>query len=152
MASPIVFTYNNPRTNLINNYFENASKSPLPGLSTLTLYGLQSPNILVNGVKLTLQIYGNTVDPKDAATSLKIENCTIIASSATNTLGTLSYVVQYQNPVPGSDPILNRGRAANTPSYVNAASGIFSNYLFGNVIFQRDLSTKNRTISIYSTE
>ena len=151
MASPLVFTYNYPGTSVLDNIFVNSPTSPLPGTSDAVLINLQSPNIISQGVTLTIQFINNLAAPATTTSirSLRVENITIIASSATNTLGTLSYVFQYQNPVPGSDPILGRTRITKLASVVNSASGIFANYLFGNVITVFDNTTYNRTISIY---
>jgi len=152
MASPLVFTYNES-SKLLVNYFEDASGSSLPGVSGATLFTLQSPNLFIKGVTLTLQFYNNVVTPApDANTSLQCGNVTIIASSGTNTLGTLSYSRQYQNPVAGKDPLLNKIRVSKVSSYVTLASGIFANYLFGNVITVSNATTGVRTISIYSSE
>lgn len=152
MASPLVFTYNVPGTSELDNQFVNAPTSPLPGLSTAFVTDLQSPNLVLQGVTLTFQFYGNNVTPATgAATSLRVDNITtIIASSATNTLGTLSYVLQYQNPVSTTFP--TGTKLAKTSSLVNAASGIFANYLFGNVITVYDNTTYSRTIYIYSAQ
>jgi hypothetical protein len=103
----------------------------------------------VQGVTLTLQFYENLVTPSATAqTSLLVKNLTIIASSATNTLGTMSFVQQFQNPVQGS----TLPRVSKTSSLVNAASGIFASYLFGNVVTVYDFTTGGRTISIYSAQ
>jgi hypothetical protein len=157
-ASPLVFTYNIFDSRILGNIFVDGSGSPLPGTSNVTLNTLSCPNVNVQGITLTLQIYGNEVKPElGAQTSLRVANFTIIASSATNTLGTLTYTQQIQNPVRGNDPLIIRSRVAKISSYVNSASGIFANYLFGNVIFQYDntnnkTTSGNRTISIYSAE
>ena len=152
-ASPLVLVYNVPGTFVLHNYFVDASGSPLPGLSTVALFTVQSPNLVLQGVKLSLQLYSNNVTPEaDAKTRLVVNNYTLIVSSATNTLGTLSWAEQYQNPVPGKDPIIFRGRVAKLSTLINSASGIFANYLFGNVIRQLDNTTGKRTISIFSAE
>jgi hypothetical protein len=155
-ASPLVLTYNIVDSRILGNIFVDASGSPLPGRSNASLFTLQSPNINLQGITLTYQIYANLVEPVAGAnTSLGVSNSTLIASSATNTLGTLTWTQQIQNPVQGTDPLINRTRVAKISSYVNSASGIFANYLFGNVIFQYDNTNTtggNRTISIYSAE
>ena len=156
-ASPLVFTYNIVDSRILGNIFVDASGSPLPGQSNASLFTLQSPNVNLHGITLTYQIYANLVKPVAGAnTSLLMQNITIIASSATNTIGTLTYTQQYQNPAQGTDPLIMRARVAKVSSFVNSASGIFANYLFGNVITQLDNTnnntTGNRTISIYSAE
>jgi len=152
-ASPLVFMHNIVDSRILGNIFVDASGSPLPGQSNASLLTLQSPNVNLQGSTLTLQVYGNEVKPQlGEQTSLRFTNNTIIASSATNTIGTLTYAQQYQNPVQGTDPLVLRVRVAKISSYVNSASGIFAKYLFGNVITQLDNSTGNRTISIYSAE
>ena len=153
MSSPLIFTYNYPGTSALDNIFLDASGSPLPGTSGARLLGLQSPNVTLQGVTLTIQFYYNDVTPLlGAKTSLVVENVTIIASSATNTVGTLSYVFQYQDRVPGDDPLVARGRIAQISSVVNAASGIFQSYLSGNVVIVYDNVTDGRTIYIFSTQ
>ena len=154
MASPLVFTYNYPGSSQLDNQFVNAPTSPLPGLSDAILINLQSPNLILQGVTLTLQYYDNYVAPASttAITSLEVDNITIIASFGTNTLGTLSYVFQHKNPVPGKDPLFGRTRLAKLSSLVTSASGIFATYLFGNVITVFDNTTSGRTISIYSAQ
>ena len=152
-ASPLVFTYNYPGTSLLDNFLVDASGSPLPGDSKIVLNSCQSPNLNVQGITLTIQAYNNSVRPlQGATTSVKVVNITIIASSATNTIGTMSFPFQFQNPIPGNDPYIIRARVPKVSCYVNSASGIFANYLFGNVIQQFDNTTGNRTISIYSAE
>jgi len=151
-TSPLVFAYSSLPTEL-DNTFVNAPTSPLPGTSSASLANLQSSNLILQGVTFTIQFYNNLVTPATGeTTSLTVKNLTIIASSGTNTIGTLSYVFQYQNPVPGSGTITTRTRIAKTSSLVNAASGIFANYLFGNVITVYNNSTFSRTISIYSAQ
>lgn len=154
MASPLVFTYNYPASLELDNNFVNAPTSPLPGTSSAIFLNLQSSNLILQGVTLTIQFYNNLVAPATTTSisSLVVKNITIIASSGTNTIGTLSYVLQFQNPVDGSDPLLTSTRVAKVSSFVTSASGIFANYLFGNVIQQSDVTTGNRTISIYSVE
>jgi len=151
-ASPLVLTYTYPGDSQLSNIFVDASGSPLPGTSTADLITLQSPNFNVQNATLTIQFYDNLVKPKTGQkASLIVENVTVIASTATNTIGTLSWVQQYQNPVPASDENVNTTTIAKVSSYVNAASGIFANYLFGNVIFQF-FETGDRIISIYSSQ
>jgi len=106
-TSPLVFTYNNPGTNVLNHYLVNQPSSPLAGNSTVELYTVQSSSINLQGVTLTVQFYDTIVAPAtpDQKTSLLVETATIIASTATDTLGTLSYGLQLQNPVPGTDPL-----------------------------------------------
>jgi hypothetical protein len=154
MASPLVFTYNYPKSSELDNIFVNAPTSPLPGTSSTGLLSLQSPNLVLQGVTLTIQGYNNRVAPASVSspTSVSVQNLTIIASSGTNTLGTLSYIREFPNPVPGKDPLLVRTRVAKLSSFVTSASGIFANYLFGNVITVVDNTTYNRTISIYSAQ
>jgi len=154
MASPLVFTYNYPGSSLLENQLVNAPTSPLPGTSSTVLINLQSPNLVLQGVTLTIQGYNNRVDPASVSspTSVTVQNNTIIASSGTNTLGTLSYIREFPNPVPGKDPRPIRTRVAKLSSLVTSASGIFANYLFGNVITVVDNTTYNRTISIYSAQ
>ena len=148
-ASPLLFTYNNPGSLKLNNIFVDASGSPLPGSSGTQLYILQSPNLNLQGVTLTLQGYTNIVIPtstKTSPTSLQVNNVTVIASIGTNTIGTISYSRQNQNPIPATYTL----KVPKISSYVSSASGIFVNYLFGNVITQTDATTGNRVISIYS--
>jgi len=152
-ASPLLLTYNYPGTSKLDNIFVDASGSPLPGTSGARLLILESPNFNVQGVTLTIQFYYNDVKPElGAQTSLVVENVTIIASSGTNTVGTMSYVFQYQDPVPGDDPLVARGRIPQISSVVNAASGLFQSYLSANVVTVYDNTTGNRTIYIFSTQ
>ena len=153
MASPLVFTYNNPITKQLGNVFTDASGSPLPGAVGTTLYTLESPNINLQGLTLTLQYYNNVVRPVSGAkTSLFVANTTVLATSGTNTIGTLGWQQQYPNPVPGNDPLVLKGRIAKLSSTVDSATGIFVNYLFGNMITTLDSTTGDRKISIYSAE
>ena len=153
-ASPLIVTFNYPTSLELDNNFVNAPTSPLPGTSAAILLNLQSPNFNVQNATLTIQFYNNLVAPATptSVSSLVVKNITIIASSATNTIGTLSYVLQFQNPVNTTDPLLTSTRVATVSSFVTSASGIFASYLFGNVIQQSDVTTGNRTISIYSAE
>jgi hypothetical protein len=149
-ASPIVFTYTYPGDEKLENYFENQPTSPLQGLSFTGLYTLQSPNIVIQGVTLTLQTWSNNAPPQTGATTfLQVGNVSIIASIGTNTIGTLAWTQQIQNLVPGTDTTT---RVTKVSSVVSAASGIFANYLFGNIIRQFDNSTNERIITIYSSE
>lgn len=153
MASPLVFTYNNPKTKQLGNVFTDAPNSPLPGSIGTTLYTLESPYISVQGVTLTLQYYNNVVRPVSGAkTSLFVANSTVIATSGTNTIGTLGWQQQYPNPVPGNDPLVLKGRIAKLSSTIDSASGIFASYLYGNIITALDSTTGNRKISIYSAK
>ena len=186
--SPLVFTYNNPKSVLLSDSL-GAS-----GNSTISVIDLQSPNLVLQGVTLTLQAYDNSV-LLNPSSSLLIENITVIASVGTDTLGTVSFVLQYPNPVPpptpssslsmlkkeeendndidevtledsallpSSSPVTNKDdvssfltsddtNVSKTSSYVGGASGIFVEYLFGNVIYQYNNTTGDRTISIYSS-
>lgn len=152
-VSPLVFTYNLVASRILGNIFEDASDSPLPGRSSSNLFILESPNINLQGITLTYQNYGNFVKPDaDANKSLSVQNITIIASSGTNTIGTMTYNQQFENLVRGTDPLIIRTRVSKISTFVNSASGIFANYLFGNVVLQLDNTTNNRTISIYSAE
>jgi hypothetical protein len=147
MSSPLVLTYNIPLDPVLVNIFEDASGSPLPGTSTASLISLQSPNINLQNTTLTLQYYDNLVTPlAGEKASLLVENLTVIASTATNTIGTLSWVQQYKNPGSSTTTAL-----VKTSSYVSAASGIFASYLFGNVISQYFVNG-DRILSIYSAE
>lgn len=151
-SSPLVLTYNLSNDQELTNYFVNTESSPLPGTTDFSLYALQSPNLDLKNVLLTVQFNINQKKPLDnEKTSLIVVNVTVIASVDTNTLGTLSWTQQYLNPVPGNDPIITRARVSKVSSTVNSASGIFVNYLFGNVITVYDNSTGNRTIYIYSS-
>jgi hypothetical protein len=152
MSSPLVFTYTYPVDAQLSNIFVDASGSPLPGTSTADLITLKSPNFNVQDATVTLQFYDNLVKPKTGEkSSLIVENVTVIASTTTNTIGTLSWVQQYQNTVPTSDKNVNTTTVAKVSSFVNSASGIFANYLFGNVIFQF-FANGERIINIYSSE
>jgi hypothetical protein len=152
MSSPLVFTYNIPGTLLLSNLFENRLSSPLPGASGVGLINLQSVNINLNGVTLTLQNYGNTVTPlPGATTSLQVYNETIIASYGSDTIGTLTWVQQYPNPVPSTESLVGKTRLTKLSSFINSATGIFSNYQLGNVITQFDNNTGKRIITIYAS-
>ena len=152
-ASPLVFTYNYPLSSKLDNIFLDASGSPLPGTSTADLITLESANFIVQGATLTIQFYTNVAKPTTGQiTSLYVNNVTIIASSGTNTIGTMSWSQQYLNPVPGTDPLVSKARVSKASSYVMSASGIFASYLFGNVIFVNDNERGGRTIYIYSAE
>lgn len=189
--SPLVFTYNNPKSVLLSD--------SLGPSTSVSLIGLQSPNLVLQGVTLTLQTFDNTV-PLGASSNLLVENITVVASAGTDTLGTVSFVLQYPNPVlvvppssssiskeededndeatleevdtppesPPSAPVLapapptddevspsavtsDDTNVAKTSSYVGGASGIFVEYLFGNVIFQYSNNTGDRILSIYSS-
>lgn len=135
--STLSFTYNLGAPELANR-FVNQEDSPKPGLSTATLYNLQSPNLNIQGLTLTLQINNNIVTPPaDANSSLLVYNGTIVVSTTTNTIGILTYTAEFQNPVPRS--ILNGiSRSPKISTYVTSASGLLANYLFGNVIIQYD--------------
>jgi hypothetical protein len=184
--SPLVFTYNNPKSVLLSD--------SLGPSTSVSLIELESPNLVLQGVTLTLQTFDNTV-PLGASSNLLVENITVVASAGTDTLGTVSFVLQYPNPVLviptpplSSSSILKKEEmkeeeendevtledsalevptpnevsspsavtsddtnVAKTSSYVGGASGIFVEYLFGNVIFQYTNSTGDRMLSIYSS-
>jgi hypothetical protein len=151
MSNSLLFTYNIPNTLLLSNLFENRSSSPLPGASGVGLIHLQSVNIDLNGVTLTLQNYGNTVTPLSGeTTSLQVYNETIIASYGVDTIGTLTWIEQYQNPVPSTESLVGKTRLTKVSSYINSATGIFTNYQLGNVITQFDNNSGKRSITIYA--
>lgn len=150
-ASPLVFTYTNPSDAELSNILVNQPTSPLPGVSTIFLYDLQSPNLVLQGATLTGQAYINTTLPKAGETSyLVVQNNTVIASIGTNTIGTLTFVEQFQNPLTTSKDL--KAGVSKLSSYISTASGIFANYLFGNVVRVNDNTTGLRTTSIYSAE
>ena len=152
-GSPIIFTYKYPGDQVLENYLQNRESSPLPGLSFIGVYKLKSENIHLPGVTLTLQTYSNNVTPPIGDTSfLQIGNVTIIASYGSNTIGTLSWQQQIENPLSVLDPSLTTTRIGKVSSNVSSASGIFSSFLFGNVIRQFDNNTKERKIIIYASE
>ena len=187
--SPLVFTYNNPKSVLLSDTLGTS------GSSTISVIDLQSPNLVLQGVTLTLQAFDNSV-LLNPSTSLLIENITVMASVGTDTLGTVAFVLQYPNPVPPPTPSSSLSmlkkeeeehdndideitledsalvppsspvpreddvspfatsddtHVSKTSSYVGGASGIFVEYLFGNVIYQYNNTTGGRTISIYSS-
>lgn len=149
--SPLIFTYNNPNSGIIDNNLEVDPNSPYPGISNISLYRLESQNLILNGVTLTIQFYANIAKSLlGQKTDLRIQTNTIVASTTSDTIGTLCYTRQYQNPLSDNDPIFTRTRNTNTSSYISSASGIFSDYLFGNIIHQSDNSNGNRTIYVYS--
>ena len=151
LASPLVFTYNDPKSQELGNIFKNAESSPEKGISGVSLYNLKSPHLNLPNVVLTFLVYSNIVIPKDpkAKTSLEVESITIMATNTSNTIGILTYTLQYQNPILSDTPTL-KTLVPTTSSFVNSASGIFANYLKGNVITTYD--GDNRTINIFSVK
>jgi hypothetical protein len=149
--APLIFTYNVNTSILLNNILEINEKSVRPGVSSISLYKLDSKNIQLNGVVLTLQVYGNTVitSTEESKSNLFVNNFTILASEGTNTIGTLSWAQQIYNPF--SSTIVNVSRVPKVSTYVQSASGIFSEYLFGNIIREYDNETGGRTLFIYSS-
>ena len=155
-VSPLVFTYNEPKSQELGNDFKNEVESPRKGLTSAFLYDLQSSNLNVSNLTLTLLIYSNVVIPKNpkngtnAKTSLEVESMTIVATSISNTVGILTYTLQYQNPYDSNNNPTTTTLIPKTSSFVNSASGIFVDYLLGNVITTYDSKTGERIISIYS--
>ena len=150
-ASPLVFTFNNPKDAVLSNILEDASGSPLRGVSSVQLFTLQSPNIIVQNASLTGQVYTNAVLPKLGESSrLVVSNITIVASVGTNTIGSLTFVEQFQKPVTPDKSLI--AGVSKLSTYVTSASGVFASYLFGNVIRVNDNKTGFRTVSIFSAE
>jgi hypothetical protein len=149
----LVFTYNADTSLLLANYLENDVKSPKAGLSAVSLYKLASPSLHLNGVTLTVQFYNNTTPvTEDAITILRIVNGTIVASQGTNTIGTLTFTQQHQNPIPDGSERRDISLIPKQSTYVQSASGIFSRYLYGNVIRQYDIEGGNRIVTIFPPE
>lgn len=148
-GSPLIFTYNNPKTIRLKNVLKNDDHSIQPGTTLIEIYNILSPNINLQNAILTLQYISNS-EEQQSNSVLNIDNATLIASVENNVIGTLSYVLQYQNPTMDNEPVYIRARLSKLSSFVNSATGIFANYLFGNVIYILDNQSGERTISIYS--
>lgn len=149
---PLVLTYNVNTDGIVLNSLVISETSPKPGLTSNTgIITLQSPDFRLTGVVLTLQYYSNTAKPAPNASSfLKVDNINIIASQGTDTIGVMSYTAQFYNPVPTASQNPDIGRIKKISSYIQSASGIFSQYLFGNVILEYLNDTGDRIITIYS--
>jgi len=150
---PLVLTYNVYTDGVLLNSLVISETSPKPGLTSNTgIITLESPNFHLQGVVLSLQYYSNTVKPAlNASSFLKVDNINIIASQGTDTIGVMSYTAQFYNPVPTPSQNPDIGRINKISSYIQSASGIFSPYLFGNVVLEYLNRTGDRIINIYST-
>jgi len=151
LGSPLVFTYNDPNSLELGSIFKITESSPRKGICGVSLYNLESPNLNLPNVILTLLVYSNVVIPKlpEAKTRLEVESITIMATNSSNTIGILTYTLQYQNPILSEEPTI-KTQVPTTSSFVNSASGIFANYLKGNVI--TTYNGNNRSINIFSSK
>ena len=139
-ASYLEFNWTFPTDQLLNIDIENSKISPLPGSSGPGIFELESPNINVRDVTLTILFFGNEVDPSrpPVINGLNALNVTITASTTTDVIGTLCF--DYQ--------ISNTATVKTKTSIVTSASGMFASYLYGNVI-RTDEDSGKRTIRIF---
>jgi hypothetical protein len=139
-ASYLEFNWISPADELLNVCIENSILSPIPGNSGPGIFELQSPNINVEGVTLTILFFGNEINPSlpPVINGLTVLNVTISASTTTNVIGTLCF--DYQ--------ISNTATVKTKTSIVTSASGMFASYLYGNAI-RTDENTGKRSIRIF---
>ena len=151
ITSPITFIYNFNTSNLLFNNFVNQSTSPNPGVTSNTIYKLQSPDTFLQGVDLVVSSLVNTAAPNPSITTqLYIFNSILTASDKNgNTLGTLNFQFAFANPVPTKDQPKIKYRVRQLTSYVSSSCGIFTSYNGGKVIINIDDNTNNRTILVY---